>query len=184
MQKLAVKRKKKNRTVVKEEGRDQRLKKSFYYSRRNLNIHTAEQGKSEEMTEEQDSERGTWKQGRILFLFLISVFSELHLQHIEVPRLGVESELQPLAYAIATSDPSHICNLYHSSQQHRILNPLRDVRDQTCVLVVSSHIRFLCAMMRTLGRVLALDISPQNMPCVFPLSASECPWRIQSKKVI
>ena len=35
------------------------------------------------------------------------------LQHMEVPRLGVESELQLPAYAIATAtqDPSHVCNL-------------------------------------------------------------------------
>ena len=48
-----------------------------------------------------------------------------HLQHMEVPRLGVELELQLLAYAtaIATWDPSRICDLYQSSQQHQILNP-------------------------------------------------------------
>ena len=41
-------------------------------------------------------------------------------------RLGVESELQPLAYptATATPDPSCICDLHHSSQHHQILNPL------------------------------------------------------------
>ena len=35
----------------------------------------------------------------------------------EVPRLGIESELQLPAYttATATQDPSHICDLYHSS---------------------------------------------------------------------
>ena len=35
---------------------------------------------------------------------------------MEVPMLGVESELQLLAYptATATPDPSHICALYHS----------------------------------------------------------------------
>ena len=34
---------------------------------------------------------------------------------MEVPRLGVELELQPLAYttAIATWDPSHIFDLQH-----------------------------------------------------------------------
>ena len=44
---------------------------------------------------------------------------------MEVPRLGVESELQPLAYttATATSDPSRVCDLPHSSRQHWILNP-------------------------------------------------------------
>ena len=39
---------------------------------------------------------------------------------MEIPRLGVESELQLLAYATATAmqDPSHVCDLHHSSQQH------------------------------------------------------------------
>ena len=45
---------------------------------------------------------------------------------MEVPKLGVELELelQQLAYiaATATPDPSHICDLRHSSRQHQILN--------------------------------------------------------------
>ena len=36
--------------------------------------------------------------------------------------------------AMATPDMSHICDLYHSLQQIRILNPLNEVRDQTCIL--------------------------------------------------
>ena len=50
------------------------------------------------------------------FLFSF-VFLVLYLQHMEVPRLGVESELQLLAYttATATQDPTRICDLYHSS---------------------------------------------------------------------
>ena len=51
--------------------------------------------------------------------------------HMKVPRLGVESELQLLAYTTATAtwDPSHVCNLHHSSWQHWILNPQREARD-------------------------------------------------------
>ena len=47
----------------------------------------------------------------IFFFFLF--FLGPTLQHIEVPRLGVKSELQLLAYttAIATCNLSHICNL-------------------------------------------------------------------------
>ena len=50
---------------------------------------------------------------------------------MEVPRLGVDLELQPLAYATATAipDPSHICDLHHSSGQHWIPNPLNKARD-------------------------------------------------------
>ena len=53
-------------------------------------------------------------------------FLGLHLKHMEVLRLGVESELQPLAYTTvtATSDPSLIFDLHHSSQQRWILKPL------------------------------------------------------------
>ena len=50
---------------------------------------------------------------------------------MEVPRLGVKSKLQLLAFttAIATGDLSCTCALSHSSQQCRILNPLSKVRD-------------------------------------------------------
>ena len=61
---------------------------------------------------------------------------------MEVPRLGVESELYPLAYATATAtqDPSHICGLHHSSQQRGILIPLSKARDRTYNLMVSSQV--------------------------------------------
>ena len=56
---------------------------------------------------------------------------------MEVPRLGVQLELQLPAYttATATPDPSLSCKLHHSSQQHRILNLLSEARDQTRVLM-------------------------------------------------
>ena len=43
-----------------------------------------------------------------------------------VPRLGVTSELQLQAYttATATQDPNLVCDLHHSSGQHRVLTPL------------------------------------------------------------
>ena len=56
---------------------------------------------------------------------------------MEVPRLGIESELQLLAYTTATAmpGPSCICNLHHRSRQHWILNLLREARDRTCILI-------------------------------------------------
>ena len=71
----------------------------------------------------------------IFFLFLFC-FLGPHLRHMEVPRLGVQPELQPLAYTTATAtwDPSWVCNLYHCARQHRILNPLSKARDQTHIL--------------------------------------------------
>ena len=52
----------------------------------------------------------------------------MHLQHMEVPKLQIESELQLPVYATATADLSHICDLHHSSRQHQILNPLGNTR--------------------------------------------------------
>ena len=54
-----------------------------------------------------------------------------HLRHMEVPRIGVESELQQPAYATVTQDLSSICGLHCSLQQSWILNPLGKSRDQT-----------------------------------------------------
>jgi len=52
---------------------------------------------------------------------------------MEVPRLGVESELQLPAYTTATAmlNLSHVCDLHHSLQLCQILNPLSKARDQT-----------------------------------------------------
>ena len=43
-----------------------------------------------------------------------------HLQHMEVPRLGLKSELQLLAYTTATTmpDPGGICDLSHNRNSH------------------------------------------------------------------
>ena len=74
--------------------------------------------------------------------FVCFCFLELYLQHREVPRLGVELELQLPAYAIATAtqDLSCLCDLHHSSQHRWILDPLNEARDQTCNLLVPSQI--------------------------------------------
>ena len=55
--------------------------------------------------------------------------------NMKVPRLGVTPELQLLTHTTVTAtwDPSHICNPQHSSQQHRVLNPLSRAKDQTCI---------------------------------------------------
>ena len=71
---------------------------------------------------------------------------------MDVPRLGVESELQLPAYTRATGmwDPSDVCDLHHSSQEHRISDPLNKVRDQTHILMDTSQIHFHYATMGTL----------------------------------
>ena len=75
------------------------------------------------------------------FCFTLFCFLGLHLQHVEVPRRGVQLELQmPVSTtATATWDPSHVCNLHHGSWPRRILNPLSEARDGACVLVVTGQ---------------------------------------------
>ena len=58
---------------------------------------------------------------------------------MEVPRLGVKSELQLLAYTTATTpDPSHICELI--PQLVGMLNPPSEARDQTRILMDTSQV--------------------------------------------
>ena len=61
---------------------------------------------------------------------------------MEVPRLGVELELQLLAYTTATAmwDLSHVCDLHHSSWQCQIPDPLSKARDQTSNLMDPSGV--------------------------------------------
>ena len=61
---------------------------------------------------------------------------------MDVPRLGVQSELHLPAYATATAmqDQSRVCNLHHSSGQRQILNLLSEARDRTQNLMVPSLI--------------------------------------------
>ena len=87
-----------------------------------------------------------------LFIWLFFFrFLGLHLWHMGVPRLGIQLELQLPAYttATATSDLSHVCDLHHSTQQHRIPNPLSEARDWTCNLMVPNRIHFHCTTMGT-----------------------------------
>ena len=44
----------------------------------------------------------------VVVVVVISVFLRPHLWHMEVPRLGVESELYPLAYTTATATPDSL----------------------------------------------------------------------------
>ena len=67
----------------------------------------------------------------------------LFSRHMEVPRLGVKLELQPLAYTTATATPDTSCifDLHHRSQR-QILSLLNETRDRTSVLLDPSQIRF------------------------------------------
>ena len=86
-----------------------------------------------------------------VFCFFFFCFLGPHLQQMEVPSLGVESELQLLAYTTATAmwDPSRACNLYQSSQQCGISDPQSEGRDQTGILMDTSQIHFCCTTTET-----------------------------------
>ena len=61
---------------------------------------------------------------------------------MEVPRLGVELELQLLAYttATATLDLSHICDRVCNLGQRWIRNPMCEARDRTHVFTDTSWV--------------------------------------------
>ena len=94
----------------------------------------------------QHSRKGTWNLNLItktvcLFVFFLGP----HLWQMEVPRLGVKSELQLPVYTRATAmpDPSRLWST-PQLKQHRILNPLNKGRDRTHNLMVPSQICFRC----------------------------------------
>ena len=72
-------------------------------------------------------------------IILFFVYLGPRLWHMEVPRLGVESELQPPAHTTATGT-NRMWDPHHSSQQHQIPNPLSKARDWTHVLMNASQV--------------------------------------------
>ena len=62
------------------------------------------------------------------------------MQHMEVPRLGVKTELQPTPQQqkrrIQTSSAT-----YSTAYGNRILNPQSKARDLTCILKYISQVR-------------------------------------------
>ena len=74
-----------------------------------------------------------------IYIYIYIYILGPHPRHIEVPRLGADSELQMLA--TATWHQNCIFDLYyHSSLQRQILNPLSEARDQTYVLLDTSQV--------------------------------------------
>ena len=117
----------------------------------------------------------TFAEGSFVLLCLF-VFLEPHLQPMESSRLEAELQLQLPAYTTATAtwDPSHICNLYHSSWQCQLLNPRSKAKDRTHNLM---DISWVCDHWATTGtpRKLVFDSSvissylcvvmEMNFPC-------------------
>ena len=77
-----------------------------------------------------------------IYFSFVCLFLGPRLQHMEIPRPGVESELQPLACATATAilDLSCFCDLQHSSLKCRILNPMSEPRDWSLILLDTSRV--------------------------------------------
>ena len=72
--------------------------------------------------------------------FLFFFFSCLFAPSTAAPSACGDSQAWGLIGAVAsrataTRDPSHICNLHHSSWQHQILNPLSKAGDRSCILM-------------------------------------------------
>ena len=102
----------------------------------------------------------TLEDGKLKTFFFSFCFLGSYPRHMEVPRLGVKSELLLQAYttATATPDPSLVCNLHHSSR--RIPEPLGKARNRTCILMDASWIHFHCTTTGTPGKTLSHHLSP------------------------
>ena len=81
---------------------------------------------------------------------VLPFFGGAHPRHMEVPRLGMESEQHLPAYvtATATPDPSHVCDLQYSSRQCWILNVLSAARYWTCNPMDTSRVCYCWATTR------------------------------------
>ena len=93
------------------------------------------------------------------FFFAFFCFLGLHLQHMEVPWLGVESGLKVLVFATATQDLSRVFDLHQSSRQHQILNPLSSARDRTRILKDTSRV---CLCWATKGTPILILLNPAD----------------------
>ena len=96
---------------------------------------------------------------------------------MEVSRLGAESELQLLATATATPDPSHICDLRQSLRQRWILNPLSEARDWTHIPMDTSRI---CNSLSHNGN--ATDGQISSPASLSVISQANCVNKIASKE--
>ena len=80
----------------------------------------------------------TYKLSSVIFFYSFFFFLGLCLQHMEVPRLGTESELQLLALHHSHSNIRSKPPM--QPRRWQILNPLNEARDQTCILMHASRV--------------------------------------------
>ena len=110
-----------------------------------------------------------------LFFLLFRATPAVHVSS----QLGVESQLQLPAYTTgtATQDLIHVCHPHHSSQQHRISNPLNEARDRTHILKDTSQIHFHCA---TTGTPCSQFFNCKRVLSTAPRSEINTCWRTRS----
>ena len=99
-----------------------------------------------------------------LVYLLIYLFLGPHPWHLEVPGLGVSSELHLPAYATVTQHQIWAASVTYTTShgQCRILNPLRRDSDQTCVLMDTPRVRFLWVRKGTLQLVIVNPVVAQQ----------------------
>ena len=75
------------------------------------------------------------------------------------------------SHSKARSKP--LCDLYHSSRQHQIFNPLSEARDQTHILTDTSQVHYCRPTVGTLSAVILDDMvsSNQSLLIVYPAIA-------------
>ena len=64
-------------------------------------------------------------------------------------RGGFDVHLLGCVTGTAMQDPSDVCDLYHSSRQRQISNPLNEARDRTRILMNMSQVHIHWATMGT-----------------------------------
>ena len=78
------------------------------------------------------------------YLLLLFFWGGSHLWHVEVPRLGggIRATAAGLHHSHSNATQLHFCDLHHSKWQHQTLNPLREDRDRTLILMHTSWISY------------------------------------------
>ena len=83
----------------------------------------------------------------IVIFFFFGLYRAAPMAYEGSQARGSNQSCSPLTYTTATATPdlSCICDLYHSSQQYRIPNPLSEARDWTLNVMVPSWVCFCCS---------------------------------------
>ena len=76
-----------------------------------------------------------------IYFFIFKIFRAASVAYVGSQARGrIGAAAAGLATATAMRDPSCICDLHHSSEQRRILNPLSGTRNRTCIRMDASRV--------------------------------------------